>query len=87
MHQAIEFFIWSCRPESLSELQALIQAHLNIVGNLDILVLKSQRDSDKVIKTVSLHEQSAIFSFKSETLISFEEGYLDSCQEAWIRVS
>lgn len=78
MHQAVKFFIRIGRSESLSELQALIQAHLNIVGYLDILVFESQRYSNKVVKTVSLHEETAIFSLKSETFISFEEGYLDS---------
>lgn len=86
VYQAVEFLIRLCGPEALSQLEALIQAHLHVIGHFNIGMLQSEGDFHEVVESVALGEESTILLFKAETLIGLEEGNLDSCQEAWVSI-
>ena len=87
VYQAVEFIIRLCGPEALSQLEALIQAHLHVIGHFNIGMLQSEGHFHEVVESVALGKESAILLFEAETLISLEEGNLDSCQEAWVSIS
>lgn len=50
-------------------------------------MLQSKGYFHEVIESRALSEESAILLFKAKTLIGLEEGNLNSCQEARVRVS
>jgi len=87
VHQAVEFIIRLCGPETLCQLETLVQTYLHIIGHFNIGMLQSEGDFHEVVESISLGEESAIFLFKAETLICLEEGNLNSCQEARVGIS
>jgi hypothetical protein len=47
--QAVEFLVRLSWAEALSQLEALVQAHLHVVGHLNIGMLQGQGDFHEVI--------------------------------------
>ncbi len=71
----------------MREFKTFVQADLDIIGNLNILVFECQWHVQQIVQAMSLSESAPILSIESESLIGLEERDLDSGQETRICIS
>jgi hypothetical protein len=68
----------------LSKFEALVDAYLHVIGDLDVGVLEGQGDAQEVVQAVALGKEAPVFALKAKGLVGFEEGDLDSCEEGGV---
>jgi len=86
VHKTVELLMRMRRTGPSRQLQALVQSNLDVIWDFQIWMLKGQGSSDDLIESEMLQERFRFFPIELETLVSLEEGDLDSCQETRITI-
>jgi thioredoxin reductase len=86
VHKTVELLVRMRWTRPSRQLQTLVQSHLDVIWNFQIWMLKGQGSSDNLIESEVLQERFGFFPIELETLVSLEEGDLNSCQETRITI-
>lgn len=84
MHQFLKLLVRLSGTESHCELQALVKAHLNIVGHFDVGAFEGKGHADHLIQAVILQEVLSVLTVESKALVSLEERNLNSRQQVGV---
>ena len=78
MYESLEFFMIGCGSLPCSQFKTLINADLEVVRQLEILMLEGQRGAQVSIKPVLLKEEPLVIAIELEPFISLEKGDLNT---------